>query len=161
MNKIREFISGLPEAFGNAPAVLKNKVLRFFALGAGALIFAIVLIFTIGNYSVYLPCFAVAVFGFVMSIYLLFTLKSDRLHKYTGECVDYDLNLLKNSVSKIYIDTGNEKLCINVKEKITSIEPGKVVTVYLLNTTFLYQEEDYYIISDYLALDIKGSSVTD
>lgn len=75
-----------------------------------------------------------------------------------GPCIRIDNTGIRKRAKYIFIEIEQGTLRIPVKEAVSDIVPGDMITVYMGLRTLVYQQDNIYLINDYYVMDHKRAN---
>ena len=145
----------MKEKFKRLPEILQKQIiLRFSAGTASLLVFLIVL----ALYRNLFLCLSFVFFAIVFAfsgVFLLLRVADGKFITIEGRCSRIEKSFLHKRSKTLFIEADPHKIKLNLRQNLKNIAQGDDVVVYVLNSTSVYREEGYEVVSGYLAIERK------
>ena len=148
----------MKEKFKQLPEILQKQIIFRIAAGAVSLLAFFIVLALYRNLFLCLSFVFFAIVFFCSGIFLLFRVVNGKYITIEGRCTRIDKSFLRKRNKSIYIESVPHKIKLNLRQKLKNISQGDDVVVYVLESTSVYQEEGYEILSGYLAIERKMRS---
>lgn len=145
-------LTALREAFRTFPAVLQHQILRRFGLTLGAaaafgLFWAMSSAFWFGA-----PFLMLSLWMGTSGIQMFLTFYRGKYTRVKATCKQVITSPILKRPKALILSTEQGDLRLRIQQRIRKPEVGELFVVYLADSTQLYQSEDGYIVSSYLAI---------
>ena len=142
----------LRESFRNFPAVLQHQILLHFSLTLGGvatfgLFWALSSAFWFGA-----PFLMLALWMGAAGIQMFLTLYHGKYTRVKAACKQVITTPILKRPKALILSTEQGDLRLRIQQRIRKPEVGELFVVYFADSTQLYQSEDGYIVSSYLAI---------
>lgn len=152
----------MKERFKKLPPTLQKQVI--IRLGASLLSLMLFSLTLILYRDIYLSLsFAVLLllFGVSGTIFLI-KLSDGKYVVIEGKCSKVERTVIRKRAKTLYLNCKPHTVKVNSRQKLKNIEAGDLVTLYVSESTPVYEMEGCQLLSGYLALDfLKGSDEND
>lgn len=154
---IKEIFSEYAEGYRSLPDSIKTKCLLYVLLAIGGFAGCIAAPIIMKQIGAIIPFVGMLGFG----IYLFFSNVSNHIKGkiliLEGDCYAVELTPVKNTAQKVYFKHNDINICLRLKERYKKIQKGDHLTVYILDTTPMYEDRGTYIINNYVAVQITST----
>ena len=149
--------TALREAFRAFPAVLQHQILLRFGLALGAaaavgLFWALSSAFWFG-----VPFLMLALWMGASGIQMFLTLYHGKYTRVKATCKQLITTPILKRPKALILSTEQGDLRLRIQQRIRKPEVDELFVVYLADSTQLYQSEDGYVVSAYLAIMRSGN----
>lgn len=150
-------LTALREAFRTFPAVLQHQILLRFGLTLGAaaafcLFWALSSAFWFG-----VPFLMLALWMGASGIQMFLTLYHGKYTRVKATCKQLITTPILKRPKALILSTEQGDLRLRIQQRIRKPEVDELFVVYLADSTQLYQSEDGYVVSAYLAIMRSGN----
>ena len=150
----------LREAFNGFPAVLQHQILLRFGWTLGGLA-AFGLFWALsGQFWFSAPFLMLSAWMGVSAIQLFRTIWLGRYVRVQATCRQIITTAILKRPKALILSTEQGDLRLRIQQRIRKPEVGEVFTLYLADDAHLYQGDEGYIVSAYLAFARESSAVS-
>lgn len=143
------------EEFKRIPEPLQKQTLKHFGLGILFLVLLAVLFTIAMDPLLLLPCAGAAAF-FILAAFRLF--RRAVIEDYVvirGECLEVGRTAIKHRAKYLLMKTESGTLKVLLHNRTHMIKKGSAITIFVLKSTSVYEENDAKMLYTYITIDIK------
>lgn len=137
------------------PPVLRRQVLIQSAEASMFFVLFIAIWAVTGGLPLALPCLVLAVFLFVNTTVMLYSIFKGNCICIHGICSHIKRGGIRKQVKSVMVVSDCRKLIIPVHRKISGLSQGCGVALYLSDRAHVYEHNGTYIINSYFALTLE------
>ncbi len=103
-----------------------------------------------------LPCIAVFIFLYINVGVLLYDCLTDKYVEIRGECIEVEVTPVRKRVKCVCIIAESGSFKISIHHRIGRVQIGDELVAYVSARTALYEQNGWYIVSGYYAMEVNG-----
>ena len=144
----------MKDGFRRLPQVLQRQVAIRLAAGGGFILLFLAVQLGLGDIYLSLPCL---LFGSVMIVngsLLFYNGVKGNFIRVQGICRQVETAGIRKRIRNICIETELYTIKMPIRHRISNLNKGDTVIVYLSEKTPVYEQENGYMVCSYYALEI-------
>jgi hypothetical protein len=145
-------------AFGKIPGPLQKQTLIRLGFGALFSVLLIVLLFTVRDVLLLLPCAGAAVLFVTAAITLFRRAARGAYTVVVGECREVGVTAAGRRAKHILLQTEEHTIRVALCGRMRKIPVGAAVNLYVADNTPVYEKDGVQMLYHYLAIEIKGEA---
>lgn len=147
--------------FKTLPAPIRSQLAVRFWLGIAFLAaFLCILVFT-RDLILSFPCLVISVFLLVNCALMFFRGMRNRYVAVSGVCTDAERTHILKQVKYICMQVGEMSVRFPVRKRLKRLAVGDVITLYLPESSRVYEKDGGLVLFDYYAFEINGGKIAE
>ncbi len=143
----------MKEKLKNLPPLLRKQALLRFA-GAGAC-FCLLMVVIIGSRQLMLclPFFIMGAFSAGSGALIVWRTNQGKIVILEGVCRQVDTTLFRRRPKAVVVKCGEHSVKVYLRYRIGNLCPGDILRVYMADSSMIYEKDDMFVLSEYIALE--------
>jgi hypothetical protein len=143
------------DEFSRLPRLLQHQILVRFGLGMGFFVIFILLLITVRDFYLYLPCALACIFFLLTAFFLFQRIAIGEYVVISGQCTEVGMTVLKRRIKYLMLSTDDYNVKVILRSRTRKIQKGATIKLYILKNTPVYEENGIQVLCNYIALEIK------
>lgn len=138
------------------PAPIRMQITVRFSFSVVFLgVFLCILIFT-RDFILSFPCLVIGAFLLVNSAVVYYRGTRNKFIAVNGICTDVEYTRIRKKIKYIYIQVGEMSVRFPVRKRVRKLSIGDGITLYLPESTRVYEKDGCLVIFDYYAWELTN-----